>query len=548
MPHTTRPRRAPGGAHRAPAQRVDLVYALTHLSIEVRALLAILAGALLLRLLPLGAFSTEYDEGVYWLTLHAMADGHPLYTAIYNAQAPFFFPSLYPLFLLFGQTIIGARFAVALYSLVGIVAVYLIGKGLGGRYVGLAAAALVAVDPLYLVQSRTLEAEAPSLALMLLGVALAIVAAQRGESWRPWLIVASGVVLALALMIKLLAVVGVVPAALALVWPGLLLQPAGTDPTRRARYRLSRDALWEDLRAAWPDLLLLLAGFAGGYLLVLLPWIGNLGTVYHQVVGVYVGASHIFGPAPLNNLGAMASLGSEYWLFAAAVVALGLAIWRRSPLVLLVAAWALVTFVALLQQPTPWPRHFVFLVPPLAILAALLLRLAPSLRAARGPRGLPAAERLRAALRQPTLLTYGALILLGATFAIGLIISVVEDEQALSYQPGDRVQIAYTLASVVPPGDVVVTDDPYLAGLVGLRIPPELIDSSLVRIETGNLTAPQLETVITRDDVRAVLFETGRFDHVPGFRAWVAHNFEVRQDFGGGRVLYVKGPQGPIPV
>src|SRR5262249_37914921 len=73
------------------------------------ALLAILAGALLLRLLALGAFSAEYDEGVYWLTLRAMAGGRPLYTAIYNAQAPFFFPSLYPVFLLFGQTLLGAR-------------------------------------------------------------------------------------------------------------------------------------------------------------------------------------------------------------------------------------------------------------------------------------------------------------------------------------------------------------------------------------------------------------------------------------------------------
>jgi 4-amino-4-deoxy-L-arabinose transferase-like glycosyltransferase len=530
---------------------VDLVYALTHLSIETRALLAILTGALLLRILPLGAFSTEYDEGVYWLTMRAMADGHPLYTSIYNAQAPFFFPSLYPFFHLFGQTIIGTRFAVALYSLAGVVAAYLIGKGLGGRYVGLAAAALLAVDPLYLVQSRTLEAEMPSLALMLLGIALAVEAARRDRrAWRNWLIAASGVLLGLAVMVKVLAIVGVVPTALVFIWPGLLLHPERKRISRGTLRMRGGRALWAELRAAWPGLGLLLTGFAGACALVLLPFIGSLGAVYQQVVGVYLGAAHIFGPAPLSNLRAMLSLGGEYWLFGAAAVAVIVAIWRRSPLVLLVAAWGLATLVALLQQPTPWPRHAVFLVPPLVLLAALLLRLAPPLPAARAARRLPATDRLRAALRQPTIATYGALILLGATFAIGLIISVVEDERALSYSAsnavGGQVLISYTLAGAVPSGDVVVTDDPYLAGLVGLRLPPELIDTSLVRIETGNLTAKQLETVITRDDVRAVLFSSGRFDRVPGFRGWVTHNFEARKDFGGGRILYVKGAQGPV--
>src|SRR5579884_2286152 len=188
----TRGPRATGGAGR-----------LVNLSLETRALLAILAGALLLRILPLGAFSTEYDEGVYWLSLRAMAQGHALYSSIYYAQPPFFLLSMYPLFVLLGQTLVAARFVVALFSLVGIAALYVIGKGLGGRYVGLIAALLLAVDPVYLLVSRTLDAEAPSIVLMLVGVALVVEALPRRGRARQALILLSGVLLGLATMTKL---------------------------------------------------------------------------------------------------------------------------------------------------------------------------------------------------------------------------------------------------------------------------------------------------------------------------------------------------------
>ncbi len=544
-----------GHAGRAPTQRVDLVYALTHLSLETWTLLAILAGALLLRILPLGAFSTEFDEGVYWLSLRAMAEGHALYSSIYYAQPPFFLLSVYPWFLLFGQTMPATRFVVALYSLVGIVATYFIGKGLGGRYVGLAAAALLAVDPLYLLLSRTLDAEGPSLAFMLAGIALAMHAArseERAERMRRALVVASGALLGLALMAKLLAIVGVVPAAIVLAWPELLLTRRSTPGRSKPGARHATRSRWQPLqlprRDVWTDLGWLVGSMIGASLLVLAPFVGSAGALYQQVVGLHLDAARVLGRGPLANFGMIAQTGGEYWLFAAALAAVAVALWRRALVVIPVAAWALSTLIVLVAQQPLFAHHVVFLVPPLAVLAALLVRIAPPLPAARGRRRPLSTARLRAALRQPTLVTYGALILLGATFVVGLIIAAVENERVIEYQPGQAVLISWTLAGAVPPGDVVVTDNPYLAGLVGLREPPELIDTSFVRIETGALTARQLEDIITRDDVRAVLFESGRFDRVPGFRDWVKRNFQVGKDFGAGRVLYIAGAHVPVPV
>ncbi|HEX6819639.1 MAG TPA: phospholipid carrier-dependent glycosyltransferase [Ktedonobacterales bacterium] len=536
---------------RVVSRRLDLVYAMAHLSLQTWALLGIVVVALVLRILPLGAFSTEYDEGVYWLSLRAMTDGHLLYASIYNAQAPFFFASLYPLFLLLGQTLVAARVAIALYSLVGIATTYIIGNAVGSRYVGLAAAALVAVDPLYLVQSRTLEAEMPSLALMLLGIALALEAGRRRDARRDsqvtWLIVASGAFLGLALMVKLLAVVGLVPAALALAWPAQLLQS-------RADARIAHSShigdgplvqpLWTELREAAPSLGRLLAGFFGACLIVLVPLLANLGTVYRQVVGVYLDASRLFGSPLQNNLHTLASLRGEWPLGLAAGFALALALWRRSPIVLLVTAWALATFAALLQQPTPWSHHFVFLVPPLALLVALFVRFAPSLsRPARWQR---TTGRLPLAPLQSALITYGAVVVLSAAFLIGATLSALEDQRAIIYPAADEVVIVNALRTRSVPSQPVVTDDPYLVGLAGRSVPPQLIDTSLVRIQTGNLTAKQIEAIVSAQGVNAILFASGRLDQVPGLRAWVRRNYAVGQDFGDGRVLYLKQRAGEV--
>jgi hypothetical protein len=544
--------RAKGHARRLPAQQTDLVAALSRVSLETRALLVILLGALILRILPLGAFSTEYDEGVYWLSLRAMAQGHALYSSIAYAQPPAFLLSVYPGFLLLGQTLLGARFVVTLFSLVGIAALYSIGKGLGGRYVGLAAAAVLAVDPLYVALSRTLEAEVPALAFMLVGVALALEAARQEEPAdrrRRVLVLASGALLGLAVMTKLLAIVGIVPAVVLLAWPELLPRRGAKQAHagRAGRARSARDGrpIW-DLRAAAPDLGLLVAGLIGACLLILLLFLGNANALYQQVIGLHLAAAHALGAGPANNLRVIGAISGGYWLFGAALAAIALAIWRRSLLVVPGAAWALASLLMLVTQQPLWPRHVVLLAPPLALLAALLLRLAPPLRAAGGWRFAPSTRRLRQALKQTTLITYGALILLGAVFVVGLITTLGDDERAIEYPAADSVLISDTLGRLTPPGDIVVTDDPYLVGLAGRDVPPELIDTSFVRIATGDLTAKQLEEVIARDKVSTILFASGRFARVPGFRDWVKQNFQVRQDFGGGRVLYVRQPQGPV--
>ena len=73
-------------------------------------LLALVATALILW--PLNGLERDYDEGVYWQSLRAMASGHPLFTSVFSSQPPFFLLSVYPFYMLFGQSIAAARFGV----------------------------------------------------------------------------------------------------------------------------------------------------------------------------------------------------------------------------------------------------------------------------------------------------------------------------------------------------------------------------------------------------------------------------------------------------
>ena len=90
------------------------------------------------------------------------------------------------------------------------------------------------------------------------------------------------------------------------------------------------------------------------------------------------------------------------------------------------------------------------------------------------------------------------------------------------------------------PAGLVVTDDQYVAALAGRNTPPELVDTSLVRIATGSLTTGEVERIIGRENVRVVLFATDRLDRLPGLRAWVEANFRPIKSFGSGETLYIR--------
>jgi hypothetical protein len=516
----------------------------TGLSLEARLLIVVCVVALLLRLWPIAGGSTEYDEGVYWESLRAMASGHPLYSSVFSSQPPAFLLGLYPFYWLFGQSLVASRLGIVVYSLVGIVAIYFAGRAIGGRWVGLAAAVVLTADPLYLTMSHTLEAEMPALAWEIICVALAAEAMRQHGSRRNILAAASGIALGLGVLSKLLDVVAVVPAVLYLSQP---LWDAALDPKGQLHLP-ERPMLAERWQFVWPALALYFAAAVGVTVLMLLPFAGNLGAVYDQAVRFHLAAAPALHRGPRYNLTLMLQL-TAYVPISAVIGLVGILLvytnraWRVLPPL----AWLLASFVVLVRQQPLFDHHLVSLAPPLALSMAVVI--VTAVGTAADPVAVPPSATLASArwrLSSPLVL----IALLAAMLALSLTLTIPNDQAAA--QPNQLVQreMAAALRATSLPQDDVVSDDQFLAGLADRAVPPQLVDTSEVRIKAGYLTATQLEAIVTATDTRYVLFATGRFDEVPGFRAWVDQHFARAADFGDGRALYIKKPveSGPIPA
>ena len=506
--------------------------------------------SLFLRLWPIGSYSTEYDEGVYWQSLRTLAEGHTLFGQIFSSQPPFFLLCLYPFYLLFGQTLVAARLAVAVYSLVGLVALYFAARAIAGRWVGVVAATLLAADPLYLQESHTLQAEVPALIFEIACVAFAVTATRHMGRQRHLLACLSGVMLGLGVMTKLFDVVALVPAALYLAQPIYL--PFADDAGRLRRP--TRQAIVAQARIALPDLGLFAAGALVACALVLVPFAGHLGDLYDQVVRFHVAAGHAVNRGLVYNLKMMlyvqpsglpfGHLFGEYPLMVLALAAAALGIWRRAWQIVPPVLWAALSLALLIQQQPLFDHHRVLLSPPLALLAALAFPLAVGTL----PETTTMTSRLMPKHRTPFASPGVARIVVAcvvlATLA-SLSSSVLEVRNAAQPIPDAQRQMASALRAETLPSDQIVTDDQYIAGLAGRTVVPQLVDTSQVRIASGYLTAQQLESIIKKSGARVILFASGRFDALPGFREWVRENYSQAVDFGSGHALYLKQPNGP---
>jgi hypothetical protein len=488
------------------------------------AVVVILGTGLALRLSLLAGGQIDYDEGVYWQSLRALAAGHPLFTSVYSSQPPAFLELLAPVHRLAGDTLVAERAAVLATAVIGLVAVYTTAALLVSRGAGLLAMAALAADPLFFRQSVTLQADGPSVCLALAALAAAALARRLRDRPRPpgagpgdgagrggllpaWLALFAGALLALAVLTKLLAVAALPAVGVMLAAPGDGRTPTGDRlPAGGAR----QGHALRDLGAA----------AAGGSLVaaaVLLPYVDAWGPLWRQAVGLHLGAQalSIGGFTPGDAL-------PELPLLALGLAGLAVAARRAPALAAAGGSWVTAAALLLALHRPFWPHHAVVLTAPLALLAG---GLAPR------PEAMPARRLVTAAL------ALAAIAAWTASFA---------HVRALQQPPATRAAAVAALRSATAPGEPVVTDDQFTAALAGRSTPPELVDTSEVRVVSGDLTADRVESIIQRDRVPAVLLATGRLDRLPGFESWLRGHFPVRRDLGPSGVLYLR-PEGISP-
>lgn len=448
-----------------------------------RRVLALVPAALavLLRLPYLRGPQFDYDEGVYWESLRSMAAGHRLFTEVYSSQPPGFLLLLAPFQVAGSGELTVLRLGMMAFAVIGVVAAQRLAEPLAGFRSALLAGALLAADPLFLRQTVAIQADGPAIALSVVAAALVVQAAGGAARWR-LLTLTGGAALGLGIMIKLLAVAAVLPVLFVLLRPGV--------PDRRS------------------GLALLGLGAAGAMTLVMLPFAADLGPAWNQIVvlhltGRTIDSGGLGGSIPKALL-------AESPLIAAALAATAC---RRSRLRWPAVAWMAGAAAVFAVQRPLWHHHLVALSPGLALAGA------PAL----------VAWARRAAYLLPLLPAAAGLTYLAMTAA----------------PQGSPEAIAPRLAALLPAGGYVLTDDQFALALAGRDAPPELVDTSGLRIRSGELDLRTIRSVVARRRVVAVLLGRGQLREVEGFDAWVAEAYPRRMDLGSGRILLL--PDTPPP-
>jgi 4-amino-4-deoxy-L-arabinose transferase-like glycosyltransferase len=399
----------------------------------------------------------NYDEGVYLASLDLMRRGQELGAEIYTSQPPVFYWLLRVLAAPFGSSIPDIRLAFALLAVVGVAAAIVLGWLLHGPPAGVAAGALVAIGPPYPTFASTVSADVPAVALGLVSLAL-LAQALRRDAGRAWS-VASGAVLAAAVLTKLLAAPFVVP---------FLALALAAAAARRV------------LPAA-------LVGAALSTALVAIANVSALDDIWRQVVTDHTDARALGTfSGNVDQIRTLLEPRSPFgWLVPAAFVAFLVS--RRAR-----ATWPLWTFVpaavAFLVLVRPLTDHHLVLLS-----AACAVAAGPSLALAIGD--LPRAPRVAAA----------------AVVVLFVAAGLYQEQRRLHRNDlPDSPEVTWAIAATSAATGreaVVVTDQPIVVFRAARATSGPLVDISNTRVSGGTLTAADVNAELRRSRPDAVLVD-----------------------------------------
>jgi Dolichyl-phosphate-mannose-protein mannosyltransferase len=451
----------------------------------------VLAGIAVLLRIPAFVASRHltYDDGFFGLFAIEMRDGVEPFRDLFSPQGPLFAP------LLFVADLVGLRTTNAprVLPLVAGVAITVVTYGTGRRIAtrrgAILAAVLVTTSGSVLFTTAGIAADGPAIALAVGAVAVAFGYAQGPSSTRA---VVAGVLIGAAVVAKALAA----PAGLAVVL--LVLS--------RRRYR---------------DVVYAVAAGIVVALAAALPW--GLERVWDQSVAYNRDASRLTSypgamtkafhtlvdrdPYVVLAAGLAFVVATVAWVGAGRPVPrLQLGLLFRPAVILTV--WLAVEFALLVYEPAFWRPHVAHLIAPLALLVAL---------------------------RPPPLVP----LLIGA---IAVTPWYLSNTNSLLW-PDDynrQEQAAVDALRELPAGALVISDEPGLLWRADRLTVPYLADSSIKRIEQGQIMAARLVREAAEPDVCGVLVWTRRYaDFDLGPRLTTVGYREVAS-FGGSRVLYEK--------
>ncbi len=457
----------------------------------------------------------DYDEGINLMKALLVERGYHLFSEIWSDQPPLLTVTLAGLFQATGSSVAIARVLVMVLSALLLWAFYLcvrtslltnlqelppppgstptsrrylhlqeVSTG-RGTIVALLACGLLVVSEFYLRLSGAVMVGLPATALGMLALMLLVV----GRPAWPWLL-ASAVVMALALQTKLLAAI-IVPAAAVAIYVN---RRDGSDMQgmwAQWQPRLGKAAVWGVMLAA----AYLLLGLALGALHFDLLFGTHLGAMTANVQNFVEEASGFFPHFVEQHV--------AYLLLAAGGFAYAFS--RRATSVLVPLAWFVAGALVFSVQRPLWYHHTLMLSIPLTWLAAY------------GVAGIGRLLQRAWQRRSGTAGMAGGFLGLVAT---GIALAVLWFYpnplperlawQMTIYRPNYIQQVADRLladAAATDRSDWVFTDHPFYAFQAGLTVPPEIAVLSRKTLEANIIRQEQLAKVMRDYAPHFVLFE-----------------------------------------
>jgi hypothetical protein len=105
-----------------------------------------------------------------------------------------------------------------------------------------------------------------------------------------------------------------------------------------------------------------------------------------------------------------------------------------------------------------------------------------------------------------------------------------------------EMRVANDVRNAIAPDQYIITDGQFVAALADRNTPPDLVDTSMVRIASGYLKSQQLIADASQPQVHAILFFTNRLKlpQLVAFSTWVTHHFHLKTKYGNGEELWIR--------
>lgn len=452
-------------------------------------------------------YSYDYDEGVYLQIAKQVINGYKLYEDIFLSQPPYFIYIIVLSFRIFGVNLFAGRLSIALLSMFSAILVYALSKKLSGNPSALISLTLVLIDNTYLIFSRTVQAEVPSITFALLSIYFMILF-YRARNF--WYIFIAGIASSLSIGMKFFGITTLIPAVIILAATTMLFKQ------HTAINFLKGSVI-----------------FVIGLFVPLIPLLlfFDMETLYYQLFLFHLSKPSTSLADKVLYLARIFVLKKPY-LSLLGILGFITGVTSKNVLKLSLIAWALSSALMLVFLPQPiWLHHITFLIPGLSVMSGFSIDIVK--------RHLSKKLSTRIRLNFRSIVTFLVFLVAALTFTGSLIMLIPEYQYHILRDDDETLLSAINeIKKVAASEKTIITDNQFLAFVANKNVPPELCDTSRMRIMSGSLTDQDIIYVINKYNISTVIFWSDRIINLSKFVEYVKEHYKLVRSFDDGKLIY----------